>query len=95
MTIGTLRFEVVGKLLQNKSCEALIASLDNTLLSVSDKYDADYKRFGFLGGHLTFVVYLTSFWKMETVYKKIIKEVDRLFINWLVDMDILIHEKGG
>ncbi|MBA7523133.1 hypothetical protein ES705_15256 [subsurface metagenome] len=95
MSIGTLRFEVVGKLLQNRSCEALIASLDSTLLSVCDSYDADYKRFGYLGGRLVFVVYLTSFWKMDTVYKKIIKEVDRLFANWLVDLDIIIREKGG
>ncbi|MQY79614.1 MAG: hypothetical protein GH151_10555 [Bacteroidetes bacterium] len=95
MTIGTLTFEVVGRLLQNKSCEALVASLDDVLLTVCESYDSDYKRFGYLGGRLLWVIPLTSFHRMDTVYKKIIKEVDRLFVNWIVVFDIIIREKGG
>ncbi len=95
MQIGTLSFQVVGKLLQQKSCEYFIASIDATLLTISDTYDVDYRRFGYLGGRLWFVVPLKAFWKSESFLNRIRKELDRLFVNWLIDIDIIIHEKGG
>ncbi|MBA7520715.1 hypothetical protein ES705_12811 [subsurface metagenome] len=94
MKIGTLYFEVVGKLIYYKSCEYFIASMDSILLTVCDQYDADYKRFGYEGGHLTFVVPLKVFWKSDAIFKKMRTELNRLFMNWLVDITITINEKG-
>lgn len=95
MEIGTLIIEIWGKLLQHKSCEFFIATMDPTFSTISDKYDADYKRFGYEGGHLLFVIPLKELWRSDVVFKKMRKELDRLFVNWAYLLTLTIHEKGG
>ncbi len=45
MKIGTLIIQAFGDLLDKRSIDALRGAMDHSILSVSDKFDFDYKRF--------------------------------------------------
>lgn len=94
MRIGTLIIEVYGELLTKQSIEILQTSMYQPLISVSDKFDFDYKRFGFFAAELIWVVPLHTFWKNDRIYLTLKETLDKNFINWKIDITLLIKEKG-
>lgn len=94
MKIGTLIIEVFGELLQKQSIELLQNAMYQNLISVSDKFDFDYRRFGFFASTLKWIVPLKEFWKNDLIYKTLKKNLDKYFTNWKIEIILTIHEKG-
>ena len=94
MKIGTLIIEVYGELLEKQSIEILQNIMYNPLISVSDKFDFDYKRFGYFAASLIWVVPLRIFWKNDLIYNLLIKGLNQYFNNWNINITLVINEKG-
>lgn len=94
MKIGNLIIEIYGELLQKQSIVLLQNLMHFPLMSVSDKFDFDYKRFGYFAAKLIFVVPLKIFWKNDLIYKRLKEGLNQYFSNWKVDITVTIHEKG-
>jgi hypothetical protein len=94
MTIGTLIIEIYGELLSKKSIEILQDSMHLLFLTVSDKFDFNYKRFGYFAAKLLWVIPLTIFWQNDRIYKELKKSLDANFTNWTINITLTIQEKG-
>ena len=94
MKIGTMIFNIYGELIFKKSIEYFITSMDQILLTVSDKFDSDYRRFAFWAARINFVIPLKIFWKNDTIYKTLLKNLNKYFDNWTLDITLTIQEKG-
>lgn len=94
MKIGTLIIEIYAELLEKQSIEILQNIMYQPLISVSDKFDFDYKRFGYFAANLIWVVPLKTFWKNDLIYIKLKEGLNKYFTNWNVDVTLIIHEKG-
>lgn len=94
MKIGNLIIEIYAELLEKQSIEILQNAMNQPLLSVSDKYDFDYKRFGYFAASLIWVVPLKIFWKNDQIYKTLRDTLNKYFKNWKLTITITIHEKG-
>ncbi len=93
MKIGTMIFDVYGELKFETAVEHFISSMDPILKTVSDKFDSDYKRFGFYAAVIQFVIPLRIFWKSNTLYNTLIRNIDYSFDNWTVDIILTIQER--
>jgi len=94
MKIGTLIIDVYGELLFKQSVEVFISAMYQTLVTVSDKFDSDYKRFGYFAAQIKFTVPLNIFWKNDTIYKTLITQLNKNFNNWKLEINLNIHEEG-
>lgn len=94
MKIGNLIIEIYGELLEKQSIEILQNAMYQPLISVSDKFDFDYKRFGYFAATLIWVVPLKIFWKNDQIYNTLRTNLNKYFINWNVEITLTIHEKG-
>jgi len=94
MQIGTLILEVYAELKTKQSIEILQAAMHQPLISVSDKFDFDYKRFGYFAAELIWVIPLKIFWKNDQIYNVLRETLDTHFNNWSLEINLLIHEKG-
>ncbi len=94
MKIGTLIIETYAELLEKQSIELLQNLMYQPLISVSDKFDFDYKRFGYFAATMIWVVPLKIFWKNDQIYKTLKSGLNQYFTNWNVDITLIIHEKG-
>lgn len=94
MKIGTLNFVIFGELLFIRSIETFITSMDRIFLTVCDEFDSDYRRFAFYAAVITIKIPLTVFWKNDTLYKTLKKELNNCFNNWSIETTLTIHEKG-
>ncbi len=94
MKIGNLIIEIYAELLEKQSIEILQNLMYQPLVSVSDKFDFDYKRFGYFAATLIWVVPLKIFWKNDQIYKTLKSGLDKYFTNWKVNVTLTIHEKG-
>lgn len=94
MKIGNLIIEIYGELLTKQSIETLQSSMYQPLLSVSDKFDFDYRRFGYFAADLIWVIPLKIFWKNDLIYNTLKKSLDKNFTNWIINITLTIHEKG-
>lgn len=95
MKIGNLIIEVYGELLQKQSIVLLENLMYHPLISVSDAFDFDYKRFGYFAANLIWVVPLKAFWKNDLIYENLKDGLNKYFNNWTVTITLVIHEKGG
>ncbi len=93
MKIGTLIIDVYGELLFDKAVEHFIASMDPILKTVSDKFDSDYKRFGFYATVIKLVIPLKIFWKSDVLYNTLRKNLNYSFDNWTIDITLTIQER--
>ena len=94
MKIGNLIIEIYAELLEKQSIEILQNAMNQPLLSVSDKYDFDYKRFGYFAASLIWVVPLKIFWRNDMIYKTLRDTLNKYFTNWKIDITLVISEKG-
>ncbi len=94
MTIGNLIIEIYAELLEKQSIELLQNMMSQPLISVSDKFDFDYKRFGYFAAEMIWVIPLKIFWKNDQIYKTLKSGLNQYFTNWKVDVTLVIHEKG-
>ncbi|MBA7542016.1 hypothetical protein ES705_34332 [subsurface metagenome] len=93
MKIGTMIFDIYGELKFTNAVEHFISSMDPVLHSVSDKFDSDYKRFGFYAAVIKFVIPLRIFWKSDVLYNTLLRNIDYSFDNWTVDIILTIQER--
>jgi len=94
LKIGNLIIEIYAELLEKQSIEILQNAMNQPLLSVSDKYDFDYKRFGYFAASLIWVVPLKIFWRNDMIYKTLRDTLNKYFTNWKIDITLVISEKG-
>lgn len=92
--IGTLIIKIQGDLFKRQSIDILQNSMHLPLSSISDKYDFDYKRFGFLSAIITWVIPLKIFWQNDFIYKTLKSILDKEFSAWQMDITLTIEEKG-
>lgn len=95
MKIGTLVFYVYCELVGKQSIENLQSFIHQNLISVSDKFDFDYRRFGFISAELLWLIPLNTFWKNDLIYKKLIEGLNLFFTYWELDITLTINESGG
>lgn len=65
-----------------------------TLTSVSDKFDFNYKRFGYFAATLTWLIPLKVFWKNDHIYTILKSTLNKHFTNWKFSISLTIKEKG-
>ena len=94
MKIGNLTIEVFGELLQKNSVELLQNVMYQPLISISESFDFDYRRFGFYAATLLWEIPLTIFWKNDLIYNTLKENLEIHFTNWEIDIYISIIEKG-
>lgn len=94
MKIGLLTIEIYGELKFKTSVEYLISSMDPILTTVSDDYEFDYSRFGFFAAKITFNIPLKIFWKGDSLYNTLIKNLNYSFDNWEINLTLLIKERS-
>jgi len=94
LKIGSFTIEVFGELLQKDSVELLQSVMYQPLISVSDSFDFNYRRFGFYAATLLWEIPLTIFWKNDLIYNTLKENLETHFTNWEIDIYILITEKG-
>ena len=94
MKIGTLTLQIYAELKTKQSIEILQAAMYQPLLSISDKFDFDYRRFGYFAAKLIWVIPLKIFWKNDHIYNILKETLNTHFINWNIDISLLIHEEG-
>ena len=63
-------------------------------LTVSDEFDLIYRRFSFYAVVIEISIPLKIFWKNDTLYKTLVRQLDNSFDNWTLKMDLIIHETG-
>ncbi len=95
MKIGTLKIEIYGEFLFLKSVETFFSAMDPIFLSISDDFDSDYRRFSYYSVVITFDIPLKIFWKNDTIFKTMIRQLNRCFGNWTLDIHLSINETGG
>ncbi|MBA7531166.1 hypothetical protein ES705_23377 [subsurface metagenome] len=95
MSIGTFIIEAFGDLKGKQSIDLVKNIMHPLLLSVSDHYDFDYKRFEYLSGRLIWVIPIKSFWKNDRIISTLRKSISLYFNNWNFTIYLLIHETGG
>ncbi len=95
MITGTLFLEIYGELLFRDSVQLFISSMDNSFLSISDSYNYDHSRFGYLAAVILITVPLTSFWHHDSIYKRLIRQLNKYFINWNIRINVHIHERSS
>lgn len=94
MKIGTLILEIYAELLEKQSIEILKSSMDQTLISVSDKFTFNYRRFGFYAAVLSWNIPLKIFWKNDFIYKTLKDNLNKYFTNWTINISLNINEIG-
>lgn len=94
MKIGTLTFDIFGELNFNNSVEHFITAMDPVLLTISDSFDSDYRRFSFYAAVIKIEVPLKIFWQSNFLYDRLIKQLDYAFTNWTIDITLNIIERG-
>lgn len=94
MQIGNLIIEIYGELKERQSIEILQNTMYQPLLSVSDRFDFDYKRFGYFAADLIFVVPLKIFWQNDRIYKLLKDALNTNFNNWTLEINLVTHEIG-
>jgi len=94
LKIGNLTIEVFGELLQKNSVELLQNVMYQPLISISESFDFDYRRFGFYAATLLWEIPLTIFWKNDLIYNTLKENLEIHFTNWEIDIYISIIEKG-
>lgn len=94
MKIGTLTFDIFGELIFKRSVEHFISAMDPVLLSISDYFDSDYRRFSFYAAVIKIDVPLKIFWQSNYLYDSLKKHLDYSFTNWTVDITLNITERG-
>ena len=86
-------FDIYGELKFDNAVEHFISAMDPILKTVSDKFEADYKRFGFFAAVIQFVIPLKIFWKSDALYNTLKKNLDYAFTNWSFDILLTIQER--
>lgn len=94
MKTGTLRFDIYGNLSFDESIETFIAAMDPIFSSISSDFDSEWKRFGFFACTIVIVLKLDIFWKNDSLYKTVIKQLDRNFDFWRCRIRLNYFEKG-
>lgn len=94
MKIGLLTIEIYGELLFETSVEHFIGSMDRVLKTVSDNFESDYRRFAFFAAVINFNVPLNIFWKGDSLYNSLIKNLNYSFDNWEFFITLVIQEEG-
>ena len=92
--IGTLIIKIQGDLFKRQSIDILQNSMHLPLSSICDKYDFDYRRFGFLSAFINWVIPLRIFWQNDFIYKTLKSVLDLEFSSWQMDITLIIEEKG-
>jgi len=93
MKIGTMIFVIYGELKFETAVEHFISSMDPILKTVSDKFDSDYRRFGFYAAKINFVIPMKVFWKSDALYNTLITNLNYSFNNWNFDLTLTIEER--
>jgi len=94
MKKGNLTFDIFGELNFNNSVEHFISAMDPVLLSISNAFDSDYRRFSFYAAVIKIEVPLTTFWQSNALYNTLRKQLDYAFHNWTIDINLDIIERG-
>lgn len=95
MKIGTLILEFYGELKTKESIDIIKNIMHPLLLSVSDDYDFDYKRFEYFAVNFIWVIPLKLLWKNDKIYDTLKNSLNLHFNNWNFSIYLLIHFKGG
>lgn len=93
MKIGTLKIEVFGELIEKDAIEFLQHAMYQSLISVSDYFDFDYRRFGFYAAVLNWEIPLKIFWKNDQIYNTLKQNLNTHFTNWQIDINLILEEK--
>ena len=94
MLTGTLIIKISAELFEKQSIEILQNTMYQHFISISDKFDFDYRRFGYISARLTWVIPLKVFWKNDLIYTVLKSSLNHYFQNWELDMTLIIEEKG-
>jgi len=95
MSIGRFIIEAFGDLKSKQSIDLVKNIMHPILLSVSDQYDFDYRRFEYISATLIWVIPIKSFWKNDRIISTLRKSINLYFNNWNFTIYLLIHETGG
>ena len=93
MKIGTMIFDVYGELNFERAVEHFITSMDPIFKTVSNKFDSQYRRFGFFATQINIVVTLKEFWKSDALYNTLKENLNYCFRNWKFDINLTIEER--
>ncbi|KKM76708.1 hypothetical protein LCGC14_1377420 [marine sediment metagenome] len=94
MKIGTLTFDIYGEFLFLKSVDTFFTAMDPVFLTVSNDFDSEYRRFSFYAVVIKIVIPLQIFWKNDSLYKSLVRQLNKCFGNWQLNIDLKIHETG-
>ncbi|KKL12412.1 hypothetical protein LCGC14_2536050 [marine sediment metagenome] len=95
MKIGTLRFDMYANLFHDESIESFISAMDPVFSSISSDFDSEYTRFGFFAMTMIINLNLDIFWKNDSLYNTLKKQLNKNFSFWRVKMTLTINETGG
>jgi len=93
--IGTLYIYISGELTEPGSIEYLQSCMLHLLNSVSDNIEFNYTRFAYYRAEMKWIIPLNIFWKNDAIYKGLKKYLDKYFIDWEFDINLLYFSKGG
>ena len=69
--------------------------MDPIILTVCDDFDSTYSRFSYYAAVIIFDIPLNKFWKNDTLFNSIIKQLNKCFNNWTLQIQLRIEETGG
>lgn len=86
--------DLYGELKFETAVEHFISSMDPILKTISDKFDSDWRRFGFYAAKIKIVIPLKVFWKSDALYNTLINNLNYSFDNWNFTLTLTIEERG-
>lgn len=94
MITGTMILEIYGEHLFKKAVDYFILRMDEILNTVSDKFDSNYKRFGYFATVINYTIPLKIFYKNDQIYNTLKHYLNYCFRNWTIEITLITHEKG-
>ncbi len=94
MKKGNLTLNIFGELNFNNAVEHFLTSIDPVLLSISDFFDSDYRRFSNYAAVIKITVPLTTFWQSNAFYNTLKRHLNYSFTNWTIDINLNIIERS-
>lgn len=88
-----LKIEVYGELKEKGSIEFLQNAMYQPLVSISNYFDFDYRRFGFYAATLFWEIPLKIFWKNDQIYNTLKENLNTHFTNWEIEINLTLEEK--
>ncbi len=92
MKIGTLIFDIYAELNFREDVKPFILTMEQLFQTVSDQYETDYKVFADFAASIRFIVPLREFWKTDTIFNTLRKQLYKDFVFWRFKITLTIKE---